>query len=45
MTLIEPLFHMTAFAAPVETGLVISAAAEVAAEMGTRTYVAANLHQ
>lgn len=36
--MIEPLFHMAAFAAPVETDLVIYSAAEVAAEMGARTY-------
>ena len=37
MALIEPLFHTTAFAAPVETHLVISSAADIAAEMGART--------
>lgn len=38
MAVVEPLFHVAAFAAPTEVDLVIPSAAEVAAELGAQTY-------
>src|SRR5215217_406733 len=38
MAVVEPLFHIETFAAPIEADLVIHAAAEVAAELGAQTH-------